>query len=251
MKYNYLISCIRSQFIFLIPLFIILIIIHIITKGNPEEYFINIRFNKNVIYYIFYYVNNYFTYLIYFIYIYLIFKSYKNKSYTLLNFVICFIVGQLIFSLLAVHILKRSLGVPRPNTGEADLHFFTGQSRYHSMPSGHTAEVTVSCGSLALFGGGCLRALLWGLVPALVGFGRIFAGMHHSLDVVAGAILGSLGSLAVIWGHMTPGFGLAWRRRLQAAIPGFMPGDQTEGSANGPSLTSEERLALPLNIKEH
>jgi undecaprenyl-diphosphatase len=151
----------------------------------------------------------------YLIYITIIVKSIKNKNFSTLSFAICFIIGQLLFALIIVHIFKRTFGAPRPNSEETQWHFFTNQGRYHSMPSGHTTEITGSAGTLAHFTGGFLKALLWGLLPALIAFSRIYAGMHHSIDILAGAVLGSLTSFFVLWAHNNPNFGRTWKRKLK------------------------------------
>jgi membrane-associated phospholipid phosphatase len=74
-----------------------------------------------------------------------------------------------------------------------------------SFPSGHTAA------SLAVYAGLVLlvtarvkdaraRIALWGLaalLPVFVAFSRMYQGMHHPLDVIAGALVG-VGAIAVL-----------------------------------------------------
>ncbi len=73
-----------------------------------------------------------------------------------------------------------------------------------SFPSGHVAATVVLYGSIALLVSLTYRkrlvtAALWSLVvllALLVGFARVYRGMHHVSDVVAGALVG-LGCLGV------------------------------------------------------
>ncbi len=73
-----------------------------------------------------------------------------------------------------------------------------------SFPSGHTAATVVLWGSVALLlvpaaSPTIVRVLRWFLVVALtgmVGWARVYRGMHHVTDVVAGMLLG-LSSLLI------------------------------------------------------
>jgi membrane-associated phospholipid phosphatase len=68
-----------------------------------------------------------------------------------------------------------------------------------SFPSGHTAAATVLFAGLAIIVTCCtlnmvlrVSSYVFALVAVvLVGFGRVYRGMHHPTDVVAGAILGA------------------------------------------------------------
>jgi membrane-associated phospholipid phosphatase len=73
-----------------------------------------------------------------------------------------------------------------------------------SYPSGHIAATIVVWGGLAIVVFACtrqraLRVVAGGvaiLLASLVGFARVYRGMHHLTDVVAGAMLG-IGALVV------------------------------------------------------
>jgi membrane-associated phospholipid phosphatase len=79
-----------------------------------------------------------------------------------------------------------------------------------SFPSGHATESMTLYGALALTVGRRLRsrwlralALLFGLgLPLLIGFSRVYLGVHFFTDVLAGWILGFLLALLAGWADL-------------------------------------------------
>jgi undecaprenyl-diphosphatase len=171
----------------------------ILSGGNPEGYLILVRNDNNITSSILYFFNNYIKYFRYAIYIGLIVKTYMNKDNKLLKFITTFLIWHLIMTLIVVQVGKHVIGSPRPISGCAERRWLTSDDMFHSMPSGHTTEAAVSCSCLAQLGDGQTATLFWGIVPALVGLARIFVGMHHSLDVLAGSLLGTLSGVVVIY----------------------------------------------------
>lgn len=110
----------------------------------------------------------------------------------------------LIFSFLAVRLLKIGVGRPRPFLG-ADLgggcRPLSLEARYHSFPSGHTSDAFAAVvPTLRLGGPGLLPGLLKGAVVSLaaaISTSRVMLGQHYATDVVAGAALALGGSLLV------------------------------------------------------
>lgn len=129
------------------------------------------------------------------------------------------LAAQLLVSLLAVRVLKMSIGRPRPLVG-GDCLPFTIQGSHHSMPSGHSTELTLQTLPLALRSGTLLWPLLLGLALGLMAFTRIALGWHNPTDVLAGWALGSLGGLLAQ--HLAGR--IAWKlnggRRLRFESPG-------------------------------
>jgi diacylglycerol kinase family enzyme/membrane-associated phospholipid phosphatase len=96
---------------------------------------------------------------------------------------------ELVVFLVTTLVVHRS----RPAVSELDASPPTS-----SFPSGHTAAAVALYGAVALLvykrtGRGASWLLL--LVPAAVGLARLYRGMHHPSDVVAGALLGA----ACVW----------------------------------------------------
>jgi YegS/Rv2252/BmrU family lipid kinase len=98
-------------------------------------------------------------------------------------------------SLELVVFLVTTLAVHRPRPAVPELDVSPPTS---SFPSGHTAAAVALYGAVALLiyqRTGRNTSWLLLLMPAAVGVARLYRGMHHPSDVVAGALLGA----ACIW----------------------------------------------------
>ncbi len=116
---------------------------------------------------------------------------------------------------LTVLLLKWLTAVERP------VVLYQGVNAY-SFPSGHTAMSTVVYGMLAIVMAGALpvarRWWVYGmalLLAVLVGFSRLYLGVHWLSDVLGGFALGGA------WAAL---FGIAYRRHLPAPRAGFSAG---------------------------
>jgi len=108
------------------------------------------------------------------------------------RYALTWLVVQLVICFAVLNLTKMALGRPRPETGGELYHFLTLDPRYHSLPSGHTAEITGSCLALALWLKSRRATLALGLVVAVLGFSRIYLNMHYPSDVFFGWLFGSL-----------------------------------------------------------
>lgn len=106
------------------------------------------------------------------------------------RFVLTFAALQILVAVLAVNLLKVSIGRARPSE-DPGFSPFSLRAAHHSMPSGHTVEATGTVTALALWRQGTCTALILGGVLALLAFTRIYLGWHHPSDVLAGWLLGS------------------------------------------------------------
>lgn len=101
---------------------------------------------------------------------------------------------------LVVSMLKESVDRPRPEHADPAINAAVATPGSPSFPSGHTATAFAAAAVVGAF----YPRLRWPLysLAALVGLSRIYLGVHFTLDVVAGAILG-----------LSIGLGLAWAGR--------------------------------------
>jgi undecaprenyl-diphosphatase len=113
---------------------------------------------------------------------------------------------------LVVALLKETVDRPRPAHADPGIDTVVGTPGSPSFPSGHTATAFAAAAVVGAFYPR-LRWPLYGLA-ALVGFSRIYLGVHFALDVVAGAILGLSIGLGIVWAVKKA------RQRL-AAMTGF------------------------------
>jgi hypothetical protein len=97
---------------------------------------------------------------------------------------------------LLLHLTKMALGRPRPYTFLELYQPLTLSPAFHSLPSGHTAEISGSCLALALWLGRARWALALGLVVAVMGLSRLYLLQHYPSDVFFGWMFGALSGFA-------------------------------------------------------
>jgi undecaprenyl-diphosphatase len=105
-----------------------------------------------------------------------------------LRFVLLAIAGVVIADAIATHVFKALELRPRPCAALEGVRLLVGCTQTASMPSNHAANASVLA-ALA----GCYRRQLWlpaAVLAGLIGYSRIYVGVHYPLDVLAGAALG-------------------------------------------------------------
>ncbi len=127
----------------------------------------------------------------YAVYIALLVRALIKKRTALLAFALGCLLAHILIVVIAGPLLKIAIGRPRPNVGGPFMPF-AGDEPHRSFPSGHTYT---SLGLTVPLGQRYGRPLLWGLVPALVGFSRIYLSMHHPSDLVGAMLM----SFALCW----------------------------------------------------
>ena len=133
---------------------------------------------------------------VYAVYAWLLFTGLRRKDRCRTRLAVVYIVVQLAVALVLVHVLKFVIGRPRPDV-DGLFRSMSTHSRYHSMPSGHTTEISGAVLPLAMRAKSTLAVLGMGLYLGAVGYSRVYLGWHHPSDVLCGWLLGSVAALAI------------------------------------------------------
>jgi undecaprenyl-diphosphatase len=114
-----------------------------------------------------------------------------------LRFVILALISVAVADAIGTHVFKYSFLRPRPCMALTDVRLLVGCTSLPSLPSNHA----VNASALATLAGLSVPRL-W--LPAtalalLIGYSRVYVGVHYPLDVLAGGVLGIVVAVA-FWG---------------------------------------------------
>lgn len=135
-------------------------------------------------------------YLFYFIFAVILVYAFIKKDRNLINISLAYLKAQLVFSLIAVRLLKVFLGRARPGYG-SEFTFFETSFKYNAFPSGHSADAFVSGVFLFFllkqtrYAGSRFLPLIYAF---LIAISRVFVSSHYPSDVAAGMTIGILGA---------------------------------------------------------
>jgi undecaprenyl-diphosphatase len=121
-----------------------------------------------------------------------------------LRFLILAVISVVVADAIGTHIFKYSLLRARPCMALTDVRLLVGCTSLPSLPSNHAVNASV----LATLAGLSIPRL-WPLATALVlliGYSRVYVGVHYPLDVLAGSVLGVAVALAFsgVMNHLWP-----------------------------------------------
>src|SRR5262245_26674114 len=111
-----------------------------------------------------------------------------------LRFLVLAVVSVVVADAIGTHIFKYSFLRARPCIALADVRLLVGCTTLPSFPSNHAVNASVLATLTSLY-----MPKLW--LPAtalaiLVGYSRVYVGVHYPLDVLAGSMLGIVVALA-------------------------------------------------------
>jgi len=105
---------------------------------------------------------------------------------------------------IAISMLKVIVAEPRPFVSLNSVHLLVSESDPFSFPSGHTGAVFALATSLGLNWIIKIRQksfkMVWILMPIafIIGFSRIYVGVHYPFDVLVGGVIGIFGGILAI-----------------------------------------------------
>jgi undecaprenyl-diphosphatase len=111
-----------------------------------------------------------------------------------LRFLVLAVVSVVVADAIGTHIFKYSFLRARPCIVLEDVRLLVGCTKLPSFPSNHAVNACVLATLTSLY-----LPRLW--LPAtalaiLVGYSRVYVGVHYPLDVLAGSVLGIVVALA-------------------------------------------------------
>ncbi len=169
---------------------------------------------------------------------------------------ICALLLALIVPLgdgLVTNPIRKAVERPRPYSALPEASTLGGRTASFSFPSSHASNWFSGAVVLAIF---WRRSLKWTMPAAvLVGFSRVYNGMHYPGDVLAGAVLGvgiGAGGTAVFahsWRHVSSRWFPDWFRQMPSLLS--PPEGQAlrfarEGSSQSEKEAVRTRLAYGL-----
>lgn len=111
------------------------------------------------------------------------------------------------------HVLKEAFKRPRPEFSLQEPILRTHSHSGYSLPSNHAANIMAAASTLGFFFPHV--RFLFMLVAAVIGFSRIYVGVHFPLDVLSGYIFGLCCSLTVWLAFSQIEDWLAMKKRIQ------------------------------------
>lgn len=120
------------------------------------------------------------------------------------------LLAMLLGLLIGNVVLKNWIARPRPFHTYTDILPLVHPGDLYSFPSGHT--LSSFCAASACFGYYKKAGIGCGILAVLMGFSRLYVGVHYPTDVLGGALLGILLGCIAVWLVNTVGDQLHFHR---------------------------------------
>lgn len=189
-----------------IPLALVLTVIFAVwgSESNILWTFRVHKANHDLVRQLMFWVTDYTNYAMYAVYLGMLIWGARYKRPGVIRMAVGFAVVQILVCLGIVNLVKVALGRPRPMTESLFYEFISLDHFYHSLPSGHTAEIYGAVTPLILALRRWWVTILFGLLAALVGFSRIYLYQHYPTDVIFGWLFGAYAGWATYayWDHV-------------------------------------------------
>jgi undecaprenyl-diphosphatase len=106
-------------------------------------------------------------------------------------------LAAFLLSTAVVHLIKKRVKRLRP-VRHTEVRFLVPKTEHGSFPSGHTATTFALACVLAWFFPLWAAPLL--VLAALIGYSRVYVGVHFLSDVVAAAVIGTASAVICVFG---------------------------------------------------
>jgi len=132
----------------------------------------------------------------------LIYFTLPKRSKKHVTWTVFLLLPSIFLSYGTAYILKILFKLPRPCVGLLNC------PKTYSFPSGHTTVIFTVATTFALYYKDRKYSLFMFVLASLVAVSRIMLNVHYPLDVIAGAVLGSIVGFVVFYVYMSTSYKL-------------------------------------------
>ncbi len=185
----------------LLPVVLLLAYLSVfVGTGNAlTEFFIEYRVDRPSLNHTMNLITNLTGPFFYGIYGWILVNAVMVEDRKLMKFIAIYVFVEIVITVGLLQVIKTGIGKPRPMevlNGQGYQPFSSDYGQ-HSFPSAHTTDVVGSALALLKYRRRLIYALAFGTIIAILGFSRIYLGLHHISDIFGGLLFGSLVAILV------------------------------------------------------